>query len=460
MVLLVLSMALAQDTSPADGCIDTYADANGACVESGATIGANTTIGENAVVRRGAWIGPNVEFGPASTAEIGPRLGSRASLAGEFDPLRTNAVGEATVIGRSAIIGFDADIGAVVTLGHAFQAGARLTALDGASVGYAAQLGDNVTLGADSVVGNLVGLGNWTTLSAGAVVARGVTVADATQATPNTIGGIIGPETEIAAGVTTGSSVRIRKNSTIGAGAQILGTARIGRGATVHAGAIVTSGSIIRAGASVCADQTLDGTLGRDATLPAEGCDPLITTDVLNIDSFQVPASVTDSLGGSLTELTQTGPTADIVGGNRWLQVGAYSVGDGTLVIGDGVATYINPGQGQHKLSYGDDTNPINPTVDLTSGGTATGIDIPIHQATGAATIVMGFYDSTGSNRWVVHNVPSPLTSAEPTETMTWAFTEFLGSVDFTDIEKISIFMNAPNGGTFELGAITAPVVP
>jgi hypothetical protein len=43
---------------------------------------------------------------------------------------------------------------------------------------------------------------------------------------------------------------------------------------------------------------------------------------------------------------------------------------------------------------------------------------------------------------------------------MTWAFTEFLGSVDFTDIEKISIFMNAPNGGTFELGAITAPVVP
>jgi hypothetical protein len=181
----------------------------------------------------------------------------------------------------------------------------------------------------------------------------------------------------------------------------------------------------------------------------------------LNIDSFQVPASVTDSLGGSTTDDTQTGPTADIVGGNRWLRIGTYAGGDATAVIGGGVATFSNPpGQAQHLLYYGLGANPINPTADLTSGGAATGIDVPIHQATGAATISMQIYDSTGSNRNVSHDVPNPLTSADPTETMTWAFTEFLGSVDFTDIEKISIFMNAPNGGTFELGAITAPVVP
>ncbi len=249
MITLVLSLllptALAAD-SDGDGCVDSYYDANTACVATTATLDSGVVIAANSVVGAYASVGTDTTI--ASSVFVGPRT----TITGRVSAPGTLSVQANTTIGRSTTIGADHIIGQDNAIGRSVDIGARVETGNNVSIGYANTLGDDVVLGAGAVVGALVDIGDNTTIEAGAVIARGVTILDS-GSTAN-IGGIIGPDAQIGSGADIAATARIRKRTTLGNNVTVLGNVRIGRDAQIGNGATIGANVRIAAGAQVTAN--------------------------------------------------------------------------------------------------------------------------------------------------------------------------------------------------------------
>jgi UDP-3-O-[3-hydroxymyristoyl] glucosamine N-acyltransferase len=273
LLALAVSTAGAADLND-DGCVDSFFDANGACVSTTASTTTGLTVGGGANVGAFASIGPDVTLG------LGATVASRSTIAGRIGQPGAANIGANSVVGRSASVGADNQIGADVTLARVSATGARLQAGDGAHVGYAADIGDDVTLGANVVVGSLASVGDHAILQAGAVLARGVQVADAADASEQAnIAGTLGPDVVIGKEVTIASGARIRKRSQIGDGVTIGQNVRIARDVVVEFDAIIGDNATIRSGAVIGHGATVDAgtTIVRD-----EVVDPVASIAVIN----------------------------------------------------------------------------------------------------------------------------------------------------------------------------------
>lgn len=288
---LITSFASAADLDD-DGCEDSYADANSACVATSATLGSGVTVGADAVVA------PYASVGADTAVAANAYIGNRATVVGRLNEATARPIGNGTVIGRRATIDADHDIGADNTIGRTVNAGLRLQTGSNVTIGYGATLGDDITIGAGAIVGNLVDMGDKTTVDASAVLARGVTISASDSA--SFIGGIIGPNVAIGADCDIDVTARIRRDAILGddvtieSGVRIAQDAIIGDGVTIGAnarigaGAEVTATTIVEPGAIILRGETLDdpaivsqhNTIAFSPTHTADGCSYLDTDQI------------------------------------------------------------------------------------------------------------------------------------------------------------------------------------
>ncbi len=261
MLMLIASVANAQDANN-DGCVDSYFDANTACVSVTASIGPDVSVGSGAVIA------------------------PRATLVGRVSASGSQPVGANTAIGRSATIGADQNIGSDNIIARSVNAGARLETLPNATVGYAADLGDDVFVGNGTIVGALVSVGNNTRLETGAVVARGTSIADSASAV--SIAGIIGPNVTIGPDFDMASTARVLKGATIGEGVTILAGGRVGREVIIGDGVTIGANVRIGAGAEVTATSDVpDGTrIGRREVYDNPGVSQTAQISTLNFNGY------------------------------------------------------------------------------------------------------------------------------------------------------------------------------
>ncbi|MFT6144590.1 MAG: UDP-3-O-[3-hydroxymyristoyl] glucosamine N-acyltransferase [Myxococcota bacterium] len=262
---LLLPTAVAADTN-GDGCVDSFFDANSACVATTASLDASVVVEANSVIRDYATIGAD------TTIASDVYVGARAMITGRVSAVGTLSVQANTHIGRSVTIGADHIIGADNSIGRSVTIGARIETGATVALGYADIVGDDVFLGAGTVVGNRAQIGNNTTVESGTVLARSVTILD--SASSASIGGIIGPDVQIGANADISNTARIRKRAMLGDNVTVLGNVRIARdvqigdGATIGAnvkitaGAQVTANSNVPDGAVVTRDEVFDNAAG------------------------------------------------------------------------------------------------------------------------------------------------------------------------------------------------------
>ncbi len=250
---LLLPTAAAADLN-GDGCVDSFYDANTACVATTASLDASV------VVETGSVVGEHTTIGLDTTIAAGVFVGPRTTITGRVSAPGTLSVQANTHIGRAVTIGADHIIGEDNSIGRSGDIGARIETQDNVALGYASTVGDDVFLGAGTVVGALVDIGNNTTIEGGTVLARGVTILDSSSSA--SIGGIIGPAVQVGADAAISTTARIRKRATLGDNVTVLGSARIGRDVQVGDDATIGANVRISAGAQVTANSDVpDGTV-------------------------------------------------------------------------------------------------------------------------------------------------------------------------------------------------------
>ena len=242
---LLISTASAQDSN-GDGCVDSYADANTACVSVDADTTTGLTVGSGAQIQAYASVGADSTLGADAV------IAARASFAGRSGEPGAATLGTNSIIARGAVVGVDAQIADDVTIGRVSQVGERFSASTGAQVGYGSDIGDDVSVAANVTVGSLANVGNHTTLQAGALIARGVQISDSVNSGSATeIAGMIGPNSTIGRNVTVSSGARIRKNTNIADDVTIGPNVRIGRSVTIEDNVSIADGARISAYATL-----------------------------------------------------------------------------------------------------------------------------------------------------------------------------------------------------------------
>ena len=242
---LLLPTASAAD-SDNDGCVDSFFDANGACVATTASLAASVVVEASSVIRDHASIGAD------TTIESGVHIGEGTTITGRISASGPRRIQTDTYIGRRVTLGADHLIGADNSIGRSVDIGARIETGGAVALGYGGVVGDDVSIGAGTVVGNLVQIGDNTALAAGTVLGRGVTILDSASST--SIGGIIGPDVHIGTNASISTTARIRKRTTLGDDVTVMGSVRIGRDAQIGDGATVGANVRIAAGAQVTAN--------------------------------------------------------------------------------------------------------------------------------------------------------------------------------------------------------------
>lgn len=214
-----------------------------AIVESG-EIGANVTISEFAIVRRGAVIEDNVILHPYVVIEEGVRIGAGSeifpyTLVGKTPKsagatARPLTFAPETVIGSGCALGPQAVIYYDVHVGDGTLVGDGASIREGCRVGAGCVIGRHVTLNYDTSIGDGTKIMDHSWMAGNMKVGRGVFISGGVMTANDNEMGAQGYDPQNVIGPEIGDQVRI------GAGAILLPRICVGEGAVIAAGSVVT----------------------------------------------------------------------------------------------------------------------------------------------------------------------------------------------------------------------------
>jgi UDP-3-O-[3-hydroxymyristoyl] glucosamine N-acyltransferase len=212
------------------------------CVSVLATIDPSAVLGSAVSVQKRAMVGAFANVGDGSTIAQG------ATLEAGVDSPTGVLLGGGSVLSRGAVIESDVTTGTGATLGRISRLGTGTDVGASFSLGYASTVGDNGLLADNIVIGSLVDIGTDADLANNVVIARSGLFGNSVTAEA---GVIVGPEADIADGVTLRNGAKLRKNVTIGTNCDIGADVRIARDVTIGANVTINADARIGAGSTI-----------------------------------------------------------------------------------------------------------------------------------------------------------------------------------------------------------------